>query len=206
MLAAIGLVTSCWRTRPPFATEAGHLSYLVGCTFGRWDIRFGTGERPRPELPDPFAPLPVCPPGMLQGDDGLPLSLDVGRRLRSEGLYPLDLAWDGVLVDDPEHLFDIERRVHAAISVLWTGQVDTVEREACEQLGMPSLREWFRREIFPPQSGGQFRALFREQRGRRFLNGQAPVWRVPHKIGRHRLAKHSVSFRQGCVTPFRQSC
>ncbi|MFZ1539185.1 MAG: BREX-1 system adenine-specific DNA-methyltransferase PglX, partial [Chromatiaceae bacterium] len=43
------------------------VSYAVGCAFGRWDIRYATGERPAPELPEPFAPLPVCPPGMLQG-------------------------------------------------------------------------------------------------------------------------------------------
>ena len=50
------------------------LSYLIGIMFGRWDIRYATGEKPIPELPDPFAPLPACPPGMLQGDDGLPLT------------------------------------------------------------------------------------------------------------------------------------
>ena len=85
----------------------------------RWDIRYATGERPAPELPDPFAPLPVCPPGMLQGDDGLPLSPEAGRRLRADGLYPLDVAWDGILVDDPEHPLDLERRVRAALAVLW---------------------------------------------------------------------------------------
>jgi hypothetical protein len=116
---------------------------------------------------------------MLQGDDGLPLSPDVGRRLRIEGLYPLDLAWDGVLVDDPEHLFDIERRVHAAISVLWTGQVDTVEREACEQLGMPNLREWFRRP-----SGFFADHLTRYSKSRR----QAPIyWPLSTAGGRYTL-------------------
>src|SRR5262249_34030960 len=40
------------------------MSYLAGCPFGRWDIRYATGERPAPDLPDPFAPLPICPPGM----------------------------------------------------------------------------------------------------------------------------------------------
>ena len=50
------------------------LDYTLGTTLGRWDIRYATGERQPPELPDPFDPLPVCPPGMLQGEDGLPLS------------------------------------------------------------------------------------------------------------------------------------
>lgn len=122
-----------------------HLAYALGCVFGRWDIRYATGERPAPELPDPFAPLPVCPPGMLQGDDGLPLSIEEGRRQRAEGLYPLDVAWDGILVDDQEHPLDIERRVHAALSVIWGDRSADLTAEACEMLGVGSLRDYFRR-------------------------------------------------------------
>ncbi|MGE4096272.1 MAG: BREX-1 system adenine-specific DNA-methyltransferase PglX [Candidatus Binatia bacterium] len=48
------------------------LSYLVGTIFGRWDIRYATGDKELPELPAPFDPLPVCPQGMLQSVDGLP--------------------------------------------------------------------------------------------------------------------------------------
>lgn len=118
---------------------------LIGSLFGRWDIRYATGERPAPELPDPFAPLPVCPPGMLQGDDGLPLSPEAGRRLRAEGRYPLDVAWDGILVDDPEHPLDIERCVRTALSAIWADRADAIEPEACALLGVPSLREWLRR-------------------------------------------------------------
>jgi hypothetical protein len=121
------------------------LSYAVGTVFGRWDIRYATGERPAPELPDPFAPLPVCPPGMLQGADGLPLSPEAGRRLRVEGRYPLDVAWPGILVDDPEHPLDLERRVHAALAVIWGERADALEHEACALLGVKSLREWFRK-------------------------------------------------------------
>ena len=120
-------------------------SYALGCVFGRWDIRYGTGERPTPELRDPFASLPVCPPGMLQGADGLPLSPEAGRRLHAAGQYPLDVAWDGILVDDPEHPLDLERRVNAALQVLWQERADGLEHEACALLCVPSLREWFRR-------------------------------------------------------------
>jgi hypothetical protein len=127
------------------ALVADLLGYAFGTIFGRWDIRYATGERPAPELPDPFAPLPVCSPGMLQGDDGLPLSPKAGHRLRAEGRYPLDVAWDGILVDDPEHPHDLERRVHAALSVLWGDRADALEHEACGLLGVPTLREWFRR-------------------------------------------------------------
>ena len=121
------------------------LSFSFGSVFGRWDIRYPTSKRPAPKLPDPFAPLPACPPGMLQGDDGLPLSPEEGRQLRTEGCYPLDVAWDGILVDDPEHPLDLERRVHAALAVLWGDSADALEHEACALVGVPTLREWFRR-------------------------------------------------------------
>ena len=120
-------------------------SYALGAVFGRWDIRYAAGERPAPELSNPFDPLPVCPPGMLQGDDGLPLSPEEGKRQRAEGRYPLDIAWDGILVDDLKHPLDIERRVHDALAVIWGDQADAIQQEACELLGMPTLREWFRR-------------------------------------------------------------
>ncbi|MCF7979893.1 MAG: Eco57I restriction-modification methylase domain-containing protein [Chromatiaceae bacterium] len=118
-------------------------SACLGAAYGRWDIRYANGERLAPDLPDPFAPLPVCPPGMLQGEDGLPLSPEEGRRQRAEGRYPLDIAWDGILVDDPEHPLDIERRVHDALAVIWGDQADAIQQEACELLGVPTLREWF---------------------------------------------------------------
>ncbi|MFZ1730572.1 MAG: BREX-1 system adenine-specific DNA-methyltransferase PglX [Bacteroidota bacterium] len=121
------------------------LSVALGSAFGRWDIRYATGERPAPELPDPFEPLPTCPPGMLQGDDGLPLSTEAGRLLWAEGRYPLEVPWDGILVDDPEHPLDLERRVHAALTVLWHDRADALENEACALLGVPTLRGWFRR-------------------------------------------------------------
>ncbi len=161
------------------------LAYTVGTAFGRWDIRYATGERPAPELPDPFAPLPVCPPGMLQGDDGLPLGKEKGRRMKEEGKYPLDVAWDGILVDDPEHPLDLERRVHAALAVLWGGggatstSADALEHEACALLGVPTLREWFRRP-----AGFFADHLKRYSKSRR----QAPIyWPLSTASGRYTL-------------------
>lgn len=120
------------------------LSYAIGIAFGRWDIRYASGERHAPELPDPFAPLPVCPPGMLQGADGLPLSYEAGRRERVEGHYPLDVAWDGILVDDPNHPLDIERRVREVFEILWRERAGAIVQEAAEILE-EGLRDYFRK-------------------------------------------------------------
>lgn len=129
----------------PANIPQGLLSYYVGCTLGRWDIRFATGERQPPELSDPFAPLPICPPGMLQGPDGLPAKPeDVPLN------YPISIDWDGILVDDSGHVDDIVLRVHGVLEVIWKDRAEVIEREACESLGVKELREYFRK----PGNGG----------------------------------------------------
>ena len=50
------------------------VSWAVGVAFGRFDVRLATGERELPAEPEPFDPLPVCSPGMLVGEDGLPVA------------------------------------------------------------------------------------------------------------------------------------
>ncbi|MCX6077952.1 MAG: BREX-1 system adenine-specific DNA-methyltransferase PglX [Chloroflexi bacterium] len=48
-------------------------SYLIGCIFGRWDIRISQFSSLLPKLPeDLFAPLPVCSPATLVATNGLP--------------------------------------------------------------------------------------------------------------------------------------
>jgi hypothetical protein len=115
-------------------------AYLVGATFGRWDIRYATGERQPPDLPDPFDPLPVCPPGMLQNAEGLP-----GEPKDVPADYPLRISWSGILVDDENHSEDIVARVREAIEVIWKGRAEAIEQEACVILGVKTLRDYFRR-------------------------------------------------------------
>jgi hypothetical protein len=120
-------------------------SYIFGVAIGRWDIRYATGEQAAPELPDPFAPLPVCPPGQLQNAQGLP-----ARPEDVPAAYPVRIPWDGILVDDPNHPLDIERRVREVIEIIWSGKeggptAEDIEHEACEILGVKSLRDYFRK-------------------------------------------------------------
>jgi hypothetical protein len=119
------------------------LSELMGCAFGRWDVRISTGERPVPGLPAPFAQLPICPLGMLQSESGLPLT-------RPPEGYPLRGDWDGILTDDPEHQADVVRRVRDVLEVIWQNRSERIEKEACEILGVRELRDYFRK----PSKGG----------------------------------------------------
>ncbi|MCA9231626.1 MAG: BREX-1 system adenine-specific DNA-methyltransferase PglX [Planctomycetales bacterium] len=120
-----------------------HVSECIGSLLGRWDIRYATGERQSPELPEPFDPLPVCPPGMLQNTDGLPAAQeDVPDD------YPLRITWPGILVDDEGHSEDIIARVRDALAVIWGDRSGAIEQEACEILGASTLRDYFQKAFF----------------------------------------------------------
>lgn len=120
--------------------SAALLEYASGCVFGRWDLRFATGEKPAPPVPDPFDPLPVCPPGMLQNADGLPATpADVPAD------YPLRISWPSILVDDKGHDEDIESRVREVLAIVFPDRVDEIAHEACGILGVKTLREFFRK-------------------------------------------------------------
>ena len=126
---------------PEATVDAGGLvadliSYTFGSVFGRWDVRFATGELTPPELPDPFAPLPVCSPGMLKGADGLPLN-------EAPSGYPLEIDWDGILVDDADHKDDIIRRVRDVMELIFKDRAEAIEREAAEIIGVKQLRDYF---------------------------------------------------------------
>ncbi len=138
------------------------LMWCVGVAFGRWDVRMALDPTLLPALQGPFDPLPRCAPGALIGTDGLPASKDniateAWLRARQTVLdlpspiedpipntqYP-QVAWDGILVDDPTHQADIVTRVREVLALLWGAQADDIEREACDILGVSSLRDYFR--------------------------------------------------------------
>jgi hypothetical protein len=97
------------------ATEL--ISWAVGAAFGRFDVRVATGVRPLPTEPGPFEPLPACSPGMLAGDDGLPL-------VRTPTGYPLLFPENGVLTDDPGHSNDLTATVRAVFDVVFGADAD----------------------------------------------------------------------------------
>jgi hypothetical protein len=119
------------------------LSYCVGVVFGRWDVRCACGESKRKRLPDPFATLPVCSPATLQSDEGLP-------ETRQPAQYPIRVCWSGIIPDDPDHADDILRRVRDVLELIWKDRAESIEKEACEILGVKELRDYMRK----PGKGG----------------------------------------------------
>jgi hypothetical protein len=87
------------------------VSYLVGCAFGRWDVRIGRDPSRAPDLPGLFDPPPLCSPGMLVGPDGFP------AETVADG-YPLDLPPYRLLLDEPGHRWDMQAAVDRTAAVL----------------------------------------------------------------------------------------
>ncbi|MDF1597475.1 MAG: hypothetical protein P1T08_15460 [Acidimicrobiia bacterium] len=116
------------------------ISYCLGLSLGRWDLRHWDDGRPSNALPDPFDPLPVCSPGMLTDDDGLP------SRTQPEG-YPLALPPDRILVDDPDQAWDVVHAVETVAEILFR-DADRELRRAMEPLKARDLRSLFRSRFF----------------------------------------------------------
>lgn len=183
------------------------LQYLIGCPLGRWDVRIAMESSLGPKLADPFDPLPVCPPGMLVGPDGLPakpggivseewlrarpnvITLPPEGSVKNPTIpdseYPLRISWNGILVDDPglnesqPHDEDIVRRTREALDLIWKDRAEAIEHEACEILGVRSLRDYFRKP-----SGFFHDHLKRYSKSRR----QAPIyWPLSTKRGSYTL-------------------
>jgi hypothetical protein len=123
------------------------VSHAVGYAVGRWDVRNATRDKAQVEAPKPFEPLLTCAPAMLQSEQSLPLTQEDVQHYQTAGLwnYPVEIPWDGILVDDPDSSSDIIRRVREVIIVLWKDSAEAIEQEACEILEIKDLREYFRK-------------------------------------------------------------
>ncbi len=123
------------------------LAYTLSVAFGRFDVRLATGdslrdgkvERSQPTEPEPFDPLPVCSPGMLVGDSGLCLIAPT----ELPAAYPVQIPFNGILVDDEGHPNDLINRIQDVLKVIWGDKDSDIEQEACEILKVSSLRDYF---------------------------------------------------------------
>ena len=114
------------------------LSYLLGVVFGRWDLRKWQNSNSPVQKIDPFAPIPLIPPGSLvthYGNSGQVTSDD----------YSVTLTQEPLLVDDRDHSDDIIRRIRETLELTWRDAAYAVETEVCEIFGIDDLREYFRK-------------------------------------------------------------
>ena len=163
------------------------MSFLIGCAFGRWDVRYAISGKVFAVPANPFAPLPSHSPGMLTSDASL------------DG-YPFNVDQDGILVDDPDHRNDIVRRGQDVLLMIWHARAEAIEQEASEILAVKELREYFRR---PSNGGFWMEHLNRYSKSRR----KAPIywlvqsarksyalWIYYHRLDRDTLNKALVNY------------
>ncbi len=117
------------------------LAYVLSVAFGRFDVRLATGDKLQPPEPEPFDPLPVCSPGMLVDENGLPPT--EARSLPAD--YPIAPPFNGILVDDEGHPSDIISHVRDVLKMIWGEKDSDIEQEACEILKVSTLRDYFRK-------------------------------------------------------------
>lgn len=130
---------------------AGDLvSWCIGVLVGRWDIRYALNESLAPDLPDVFSPSIVFSLGSLLGASGVPATnaTDISSndiQQLTVNSYPIDVNWNGVLPDDPEHSNDVVHNIRHALEIVWPANFLEREQVICEALEVKDLRDYFRR-------------------------------------------------------------
>jgi hypothetical protein len=173
------------------------ISYGCGVSFGRWDLRHALGESVTQQLPAPLESLTVCPPGMLQGPDGMPAKPE---DIPSD--YPIRANWDGILVDDTEYESDVVRRVRDVLEVIWKDRAEDIEQEACDILRVGGLRDYFRK----PGNGGFWTdhvKLYSKSRRKapiywylRSSKGNYGLWLYYHRLDKDILFKALLNYAE----------
>lgn len=141
------------------------LQYAMGCAYGRWDIRLALDQKLVPKPIEPFAPLPVCPPGTLIGPDGLPaisgkivseewllnrpntISIppngSVIQMTIPDGDFPLSIPWHGIIPIDENHEDGVTFRIQQVLEALFGGYSEKIIGDALHALKLPSLDVYF---------------------------------------------------------------
>ena len=119
------------------------LSWSIGVAFGRFDMGLAIGARPLPGEPGPFDPLPISSPGMLTGNDGLPVSYAPAGN-------PVAFPEGGALVDDLGNEGDLCTTIRSLFDLVFGGDADAWWNDVAELLDPKKreLRNWLASTFF----------------------------------------------------------
>jgi hypothetical protein len=160
------------------------VSWGVGVSFGRFDVRLATGTRPVPVEPKPFDALPVCSPAMFTGNDGVPLAtVPLG--------YPIQFPESGILVDDPGHPRDLTATVRVVFDEVFGGKAAAWWNDVATLLDPEKheLNTWLKRSFFDHH-------LKHHSKSRRnapilwqlsVTSGEYSIWIYAHRLTRDSL-------------------
>jgi hypothetical protein len=120
-----------------YSDHEGLVSYAVGCVFGRWDIRIASRTFQISTDIDPFAPLPLSPPGMLKDENGLPAPI-----LQTTTDYPIAACQEGIIESHNGTSSELLSRVRGVFDVISSVRVID-EISICTGLKCRSLEDYF---------------------------------------------------------------
>ena len=104
------------------------IQYVIGCIFGRWDLRYINN------LPQ-LLPLELSQPPNRYANGAL-----LAKNVCSD--YPIKIVWDGILVDDVSNQFDITRNVRIVLSNIFGDSWDDFERDIVQKLKFETLSNY----------------------------------------------------------------
>jgi hypothetical protein len=165
-------------------SSAKAISLALGCVFGRWDVRQWLAKDENFVPQDPYAPLPICPPGSLKDHTGMPARVgqfdDTG--------YPITIAWSGILVDEEHHGSDICGRTVDCLALVLGKSAHSVEEDICREYELAEIREYFRnpRHLFQRHLDQYFKS---RRRAPIFWQFSVPSKRYSVWIYYHRLSR-----------------
>lgn len=121
--------------------QAGRvLSYLFGVAAGRWDARIGADLSLAVVPEDLMAPPAPYSPGMLLGDEGIPVTAT------PDG-YGVEVPPDGLLFDQEDHPWGAVTRIRAAAEAVYTSQA-MVDGPLATLMSTPDLAKYLRSNFF----------------------------------------------------------
>jgi len=156
------------------------VSYFIGASFGRWDIRLQAKRDRGATRPDPFAPLPCAPPAALSGPDHLPV-VRPGVISSEAHLtdYPVKIFGDGISHDDEGDGRDLIGRIKTYIATIANDSEAAALTDA-------DLRLWTRTRFFEEH-------IRRYTRGRR----KAPIyWQLATPSSRYSVWLYIHAFNK----------
>ena len=123
----------------PRSVADGFVSYLVGCAFGRWDIRIGLNKQKTNGNIDPFSPVPCCPPGFLTNDH------KKGSNGSADFMYPISIFMSGIAAESSSEIDDLVARIEQALSCIFELDSESKEQDLLLKLEFSSIREYIRK-------------------------------------------------------------
>jgi hypothetical protein len=125
----------------PRAVADGFVSYLVGCAFGRWDIRLAIDKQKTNESIDPFAPVSPYSPGFLRRDNKKGSDAGLGSN------YPISIFTNGIGAECASGIDDLVSKIEQSLSYIFGSYSESREQDLLAKLDFSSIREYINRPM-----------------------------------------------------------